>query len=52
MRTRALKAGAVEFLSKPFGDKTLLKSIRVALGSLAGKEKVLPAGLGSDSCAE
>ena len=31
MRMQALRAGAVEFLTKPFDDEVLLKSIRVAL---------------------
>lgn len=31
MRTQALRAGALEFLSKPFDNKTLLDCIRVAL---------------------
>lgn len=31
MRLRALRAGAVEFLSKPFDDQALLDSVRVAL---------------------
>src|SRR6201987_3195019 len=33
MRMRALKAGAVEFLAKPFDDEALLKSVRAALES-------------------
>ena len=33
MRMRALKAGAVEFLAKPFDDEALLESVRAALGS-------------------
>ena len=31
MRFRALRAGAVEFLSKPFDDEVLIESIRAAL---------------------
>jgi FixJ family two-component response regulator len=31
MRLQALRAGAVEFLSKPFDDEVLLESIRAAL---------------------
>jgi FixJ family two-component response regulator len=31
MRMRALKAGAVEFLGKPFDDEALLDSVRAAL---------------------
>ena len=31
MRMRALKAGAVEFLGKPFDDEALLESVRAAL---------------------
>jgi FixJ family two-component response regulator len=31
MRMRALKAGAVEFLAKPFDDEALLESVRAAL---------------------
>ena len=31
MRMRALKAGAVEFLAKPFDDEVLLDSVRAAL---------------------
>ncbi|MHB8215906.1 MAG: response regulator transcription factor [Candidatus Sulfotelmatobacter sp.] len=33
MRMQALRAGAVEFLSKPFDDEVLLGSIRAALES-------------------
>jgi|ERR1700688_822471 len=33
MRMQALRAGAVEFLSKPFDDEALLGSIRAALES-------------------
>jgi FixJ family two-component response regulator len=33
MRMQALRAGAVEFLSKPFDDKVLLDSVRAALES-------------------
>jgi FixJ family two-component response regulator len=31
MRMRALRAGAVEFLTKPFDDEVLLDSVRAAL---------------------
>jgi FixJ family two-component response regulator len=31
MRMQALRAGAVEFLAKPFDDEVLLQSVRVAL---------------------
>src|SRR6202790_3112955 len=33
MRLHALRAGAVEFLSKPFDDEVLLESVRAALES-------------------
>jgi len=33
MRLRALRAGAVEFLAKPFDRKVLLDHVRAALGS-------------------
>src|ERR1035437_6002950 len=33
MRMRALRAGAVEFLAKPFDDEALLESVRAALES-------------------
>jgi FixJ family two-component response regulator len=33
MRLQALRAGAVEFLAKPFDDETLLISVRAALES-------------------
>jgi FixJ family two-component response regulator len=33
MRLQALRAGAVEFLAKPFDDEALLESVRVALES-------------------
>jgi len=32
MRLRAMRAGAVEFLSKPFDDELLIESVRDALG--------------------
>jgi FixJ family two-component response regulator len=35
MRTQALRAGAVEFLAKPFDDEALLDSVRAALESCA-----------------
>ena len=31
MRMQALRAGAVEFMAKPFDDEVLLESVRVAL---------------------
>jgi FixJ family two-component response regulator len=31
MRMQALRAGAVEFLTKPFNDEALLESVRAAL---------------------
>jgi FixJ family two-component response regulator len=33
MRMQALRAGAVEFLAKPFDDESLLESVRAALVS-------------------
>ena len=33
MRMQALRAGAVEFLAKPFDDEALLESVRAALES-------------------
>ena len=33
MRMRALRAGAVEFMAKPFDDEELLESVRAALES-------------------
>jgi FixJ family two-component response regulator len=33
MRMQALRAGAVEFLAKPFDDEILLESVRAALGN-------------------
>jgi len=34
MRLQALRAGAVEFLAKPFDDQALLDSVRAALDTL------------------
>jgi FixJ family two-component response regulator len=33
MRMQAMRAGAVEFLAKPFNDEALLESVRVAMES-------------------
>jgi len=33
MRMQALRAGAVEFLAKPFDNRALLESVRAALNS-------------------
>jgi FixJ family two-component response regulator len=33
IRMQALRAGAVEFLAKPFDDEVLIKSVRAALES-------------------
>jgi|ERR1017187_4762117 FixJ family two-component response regulator len=33
MRLQALRAGAVEFLSKPFDDEVLLESVRAAMNN-------------------
>jgi FixJ family two-component response regulator len=33
LRMQALRAGAVEFMAKPFNDKALLESVRAALES-------------------
>ena len=33
MRLQALRAGAVEFLSKPFDDEVLLESVRAAMSN-------------------
>jgi len=35
MRMQALRAGAAEFLAKPFDDESLLGSVRAALESLS-----------------
>ena len=35
MRMQALRAGAVEFMAKPFNDEALLESVRAALESCA-----------------
>jgi FixJ family two-component response regulator len=37
MRMQALRAGAVEFMAKPFDDETLLESVRAALESYTRK---------------
>ena len=37
MRTQALRAGAVEFVAKPFDDEALVVSVRAALESLSPK---------------
>jgi FixJ family two-component response regulator len=33
MRMQAMRAGAVEFLAKPFNDEALLESVRAAMKS-------------------
>jgi FixJ family two-component response regulator len=33
MRMQAMRAGAVEFLAKPFNDEALLESVRAAMES-------------------
>jgi FixJ family two-component response regulator len=33
MRAQAMRAGAIEFLGKPFDDEVLLESVRAALGT-------------------
>jgi FixJ family two-component response regulator len=38
MRMQALRAGAVEFLAKPFNDEILLESVRAALESYPEKD--------------
>src|SRR5258706_12417625 len=35
MRMQALRAGAVEFMAKPFDDEALLESVRAALETIA-----------------
>jgi FixJ family two-component response regulator len=36
MKMQAMKAGAVEFLSKPFDDEVLLEKVRAALFAKKG----------------
>ena len=43
MSVRAMKAGAVEFLTKPFRDQDLIDRINQALEKDAGSRRMLPA---------
>jgi two-component system response regulator FixJ len=45
LAVKAMKAGAVEFLEKPYDDRTLLDSLRLALsqaGNQSGEEQTAP----------
>ena len=48
LAVRAMKAGAVDFIEKPFDDELLLQSIKRALER--GKENRDQAVLGADRC--
>jgi len=50
MRMQALRAGAVEFLAKPFNDETLLETVR-ALWKIEQVAEVEPDSPGRSSCA-
>ena len=39
MSVRAMKAGAVEFLTKPFRDQELLDAVQVALGRVGKRQR-------------
>ena len=42
MKMQALRAGAVEFLAKPFDDEALIDSVRAALENCAGSKAFTP----------
>ena len=42
LRMQALRAGAVEFLAKPFDDEALIESVRAALENWAGGGSMHP----------
>jgi FixJ family two-component response regulator len=42
LRMQALRAGAVEFLAKPFDDEALIESVRAALKNWAGGGSMHP----------